>query len=61
MRDAGTFTTKPELWILGNRSEDSSFMVKVAPGPVDWMDPQLPLLLTAMQYLCQTEVRLRNQ
>jgi Zn-dependent M16 (insulinase) family peptidase len=55
MNNGEMFRGVPELRIIGNRTEDSSYMVKVAPGPDNYMDPQLPALLTAMQYLCQTE------
>jgi len=40
---------------LGNRAEDASYLVQCTPGPTDYLDPELPLLLTAMQYFCQTE------
>lgn len=56
MKSPSIFTTEAELRILGNRAEESSYMVKVAPGVDNYSDPELPILLTAMQYLCQTEV-----
>ncbi|OXA50789.1 Presequence protease 2, chloroplastic/mitochondrial [Folsomia candida] len=55
MKSPSIFTTEAELRILGNRAEESSYMVKVAPGVDNYSDPELPILLTAMQYLCQTE------
>jgi len=56
MKDLETFKKQPSQHILGLGSEDSAHLYMVAPGPTSHMDDDLPVLLTAMQYFCQTEV-----
>jgi len=56
MNDLSKFDKKAGYYVLGNRTEDNSFMVKLARGINDWKHPDLPCLLTTLSYLCQTEV-----
>jgi len=47
---------KKEEYLLGMAAEDSAFMTQVVPSISDPLHPDLPILLTLIQYFCQTEV-----
>jgi hypothetical protein len=56
MKDGKVFKSKPEQIILGLGSEDTAYVTMVAPGPTEYLDAEIAVLNTAMQYFCQTEV-----